>query len=79
MDPVVIIKNNGSTNLTSLKITYGITGTTPSVYQWTGNLSFAETEEIQLDTFQWAYAPATFPFRSVTQTVELMSMLTITA
>jgi hypothetical protein len=60
MNPVVIIKNNGSSDLTSLKITYGITGTTPSVYNWSGNLSFAETEEIQLDTFQWAYAPATF-------------------
>ncbi|MFH0865153.1 MAG: peptide-N-glycosidase F-related protein, partial [Bacteroidota bacterium] len=34
--PKIMLKNNGSTILTSLTVTYGITGATPSVYNWTG-------------------------------------------
>lgn len=46
--PVVEIKNVGSTPLTSLEITYNVRGGTPLTYSWTGNLDFLETEEVAL-------------------------------
>lgn len=52
--PVIVIKNTGSSTLTSLTITYGIDGAVPSVYNWTGALPFMETETITLDYFNWA-------------------------
>jgi len=58
--PKIVIKNTGSSNLTSLKITYGITGGTPSVFNWTGNLKFLDTTIVQLDTFAWKQGASTF-------------------
>jgi hypothetical protein len=52
-NPVIRIKNTGSSNLTSLTITYGLNGGTPSVYNWTGNLPFMATEEVTLGNFAW--------------------------
>lgn len=52
--PKVIIKNTGITTLTSLKISYGIEGVTPSIYTWHGSLKFMEMETVELDTFTWA-------------------------
>lgn len=52
--PVIVIKNTGSTTLTSLTITYGIDGAIPSVFNWTGSLPFMESETITLDYFNWA-------------------------
>ena len=48
--PIIKIKNNGSTNLTSLTVDYGIAGQEPYTYNWTGNLGFLEEEEIILPT-----------------------------
>ncbi|HEY1037839.1 MAG TPA: peptide-N-glycosidase F-related protein [Bacteroidia bacterium] len=50
-NPVIRIKNTGTTTLTSLTITYGVTGATQSVYNWTGNLAFLQTQEITLGNF----------------------------
>lgn len=58
--PTVIIKNNGSTDLTSLTINYGITGNIPSIYNWTGLLHFQQTDTVVLDTFAWKQAASTF-------------------
>lgn len=58
--PSVIIKNNGSEKLTSLTISYGITGAAPSVFNWTGDLDFMETATLLLDTFAWMQAASTF-------------------
>ena len=52
-NPVVVIKNTGSTPLTSATITYGIKGATPSVYNWSGNLGFNEMVQVQLGTIDW--------------------------
>lgn len=59
-NPVIRIKNTGSTTLTSLKITYGITGATPSVYNWTGSLAFLQTAEITLGQFNWSGTASDF-------------------
>lgn len=58
--PIIIIRNTGSTNLTSLTITYGLNGATPSVYNWTGNLGFMESEQVTLTTFNWAQGASDF-------------------
>lgn len=58
--PVIRIQNTGSTPLTSLTITYGMNGATPSVYTWTGSLNFMEIEEVTLGTFNWATGASTF-------------------
>ncbi len=50
-NPIIRIKNTGSTALTNLTITYGVTGATPSVYNWTGNLAFMQIAEVTLGNF----------------------------
>lgn len=52
-NPKVVIKNTGSTALTSLDITYGIKGAPTSSYTWNGNLEFGQTEEVQLGNINW--------------------------
>ncbi|MCW3085665.1 MAG: hypothetical protein JWP12_3031 [Bacteroidetes bacterium] len=58
--PVIRIKNTGSTTLTSLTITYGLNGGTPSTYNWTGNLPFMQTEEVTLGNFAWVPSATDF-------------------
>ena len=53
-NPVITIKNTGSTTLTSLTITYGITGEPQSTFYWTGNLSFLQYENVSLPPFYWS-------------------------
>jgi Concanavalin A-like lectin/glucanases superfamily/Peptide-N-glycosidase F, C terminal/Secretion system C-terminal sorting domain len=60
MKPVVRIKNTGSTALSSLKINYGMQGTTPSVYQWNGNLAFLQTADITLNIANWSNTSGKF-------------------
>lgn len=68
--PVVIIKNEGSSNLTSLEITYNVQGGIPLTYSWTGNLGFLESEEVALplsaQTF-WSNATANIFEVSISQ------------
>lgn len=48
-NPKIIIKNTGSTALTSLTIEYWVNNaSTKETYTWTGNLDFLEEEEISL-------------------------------
>jgi hypothetical protein len=47
-DPVITIRNNGSTPLTKLQIRYGVTGAPQQTYNWTGNLKFLESEDVHL-------------------------------
>jgi hypothetical protein len=49
--PTIVIKNNGSTKLTSLWIAYGVVGTESISYQWTGDLDYLETAEVELPSF----------------------------
>jgi Concanavalin A-like lectin/glucanases superfamily/Peptide-N-glycosidase F, C terminal/Secretion system C-terminal sorting domain len=46
--PTILIQNTGSNNLTSLNISYQVEGGTALNYQWTGDLAFLETEEVDL-------------------------------
>ena len=52
-NPIVKIKNNGAIGIASLEITYGTVGGTMSTYQWTGNLAFDETAEVELPLPTW--------------------------
>jgi len=47
-EPSVLIRNTGSTALTSLTITYQVRGGATRTYNWTGNLAFLEEEEVVL-------------------------------
>ena len=49
----IIIRNTGSNDLTSLKITYGIKGYGSAEYIWNGNLKFLEAETVTLPPFSW--------------------------
>jgi len=46
--PVIIIKNNGSETLESLKIDYGVIGKDNNTYNWSGSLGFLESARITL-------------------------------
>jgi hypothetical protein len=58
--PMIVIRNTGTTALTSLTITYGLNGATPSVFNWTGNLAFMESATVTLGTFNWAQGASDF-------------------
>ena len=58
--PIIVIKNTGSQTLTSLKITYGMDGAVPSVFNWVGNLAFCESETDTLGTLNWAHGSTKF-------------------
>ncbi len=51
--PVIRIRNNGATPLTSLDITYGVRDGGVATYTWKGNLQFMEEREISLPPFDW--------------------------
>jgi hypothetical protein len=46
--PTVVIRNTGSTTLTSLNINFGVSGGAFVDYQWTGSLEFNETATVEL-------------------------------
>lgn len=52
-NPLITIQNTGSTPLTSLTITYGQVGGTQSIYNWLGNLSFMQIQDVQLGNMVW--------------------------
>ena len=60
-NPVIIIRNYGSNPLTSLDIEYKVVGGTTHIFNWTGNLAFLETEEVELPNLtNWAGSENTF-------------------
>lgn len=52
-NPVIAIKNTGTTQLTSLDITYGRVGGTMANYHWTGTLDFLKSTEVVLPQPDW--------------------------
>jgi hypothetical protein len=46
--PKVLIRNNGTNNLTSLKLTYGMSGQALQTYTWTGNLTSHKLDTVTL-------------------------------
>ena len=58
--PKIRIKNNGSDPLTSLDISYGVEGTTPYQFHWTGNLNFLDTQTVNLPDMNWTGASNIF-------------------
>jgi hypothetical protein len=53
--PLITIRNYGSMPLTSLDIEYQVVGGTTNTYNWTGNLAFLETEDVELPNLNsWA-------------------------
>lgn len=47
-NPIIEIRNSGSTTLTSVDIEYGVEGGQVLSYTWQGNLAFMETERVTL-------------------------------
>lgn len=52
-EPVVVLKNNGSTDLTTCTITYGAEGSQMQTYTWNGHLKFLERDTVTLPTPAW--------------------------
>lgn len=50
-NPKIVIKNLGSTTLTTLDIEYEMEGGTTETYAWTGNLAYLQSEEVTLPSF----------------------------
>ncbi len=48
IEPKVVVRNAGSTTLTSITISYGISGGPQKTYKWTGSLKFLELATITL-------------------------------
>ncbi|MBD77595.1 MAG: hypothetical protein CL840_01475 [Crocinitomicaceae bacterium] len=49
-NPVVVIRNSGSTDMTSAEIEFGTDGVGLRTIKWTGHLRFAETDTVLLPT-----------------------------
>jgi hypothetical protein len=63
VEPVVIIKNMGAENLTSLDIEYSINGGDTQTYNWTGDLGFNLGAEVALEEMGFnSQAVNTFDF-----------------
>ncbi|PZF74172.1 peptide-N-glycosidase F-related protein [Taibaiella soli] len=59
--PIIVIRNSGSTDLTSLNIHYGVEGGPTSLFQWTGNLKFMQTDTVTLTTpVNWTASSGNF-------------------
>ncbi|MCD4746674.1 MAG: T9SS type A sorting domain-containing protein [Bacteroidales bacterium] len=52
-EPHIILRNNGTNNLSSLDIYYQINEGELQTYQWTGNISTLQTEKIELSQFDF--------------------------
>jgi len=63
-NPRIIIKNNGTTTLTSLTITFGTTGGPQSTHHWTGSLAYLETDTVDLEQFDWVRGGGPFIFQA---------------
>ncbi len=50
-EPQIIIRNNGDQNLTSLRVTYGVSGGEEHYYDWTGDLEPMEKASVYLPAF----------------------------
>jgi hypothetical protein len=61
MNPVIVIKNNGTTTLTSLTIQYGM-GSLTNTFTWTGSLAFLDTAWVTLPPFTWVTGAQDFYF-----------------
>jgi len=48
VDPVLQLRNNGDTEVTSMEISYYMNGEEAAVYNWSGSLGFLDTEEVEL-------------------------------
>lgn len=61
-NPLVVIRNTGYETLNTLDITYGVegVGTQPSVFNWTGNLKFMETAQVELEHVNWTGSNGSF-------------------
>ena len=59
--PLIKIKNYGSNPLTSLTIEYNIVGGSLNTFEWVGNLTFNQTQEVELPNLtNWAGTENTF-------------------
>jgi hypothetical protein len=59
--PRIVIRNSGSTVLTSAIITYGLEGGASQTYTWTGNLGFLKSEVVDLPSLgDWGGGHRTF-------------------
>jgi len=57
IQPIVEIRNNGSTDLTALDIVYTMNSGEPVTYEWTGNLGFLESETVLLSESNFVVNP----------------------
>ena len=60
-NPLIKIRNYGSAPLTTLEIEYKVVGGSIHTYNWSGNLAFLETEEVELPNLSnWSGAANIF-------------------
>ena len=60
-NPLIRIRNYGSSPLTTLDIEYKVVGGTSQTYNWIGNLGFLETEDVELPKLtNWSGSENTF-------------------
>lgn len=55
--PIVTIANYGSDPLTSMDIVYSANGEEPLIYNWTGNLDFLASEQVELPLLAYVVLP----------------------
>jgi hypothetical protein len=63
-NPVIVIQNRGEQTLTSLTITYGVEGATPSTFEWKGALPFLGKDTVALPIPAWGGGDEKTTFRA---------------
>jgi hypothetical protein len=62
-NPRIVIRNNGTTTLTSLRIDFGTTTGPQSSYNWNGKLEFMQTDTVTLGQFYWTNGGGPYVFQ----------------
>ena len=60
INPQVVIRNSGTTNITSANVSYTLNGGTPVTTTWSGNLSAGQTATITFDPITLTYGNHVF-------------------
>ncbi len=67
-EPIIKVRNNGTTPIYSLDIAYGISGGSLSNHHWVGVLNFGETQEVRLP-YKMDWTPVSSDFEATIEKV----------
>ena len=69
LNPVIRVRNNGTDTIETLSVAYGLEGSKPSIFKWTGKLGFMQSTDIILPKPSWKSLTGNSVFTAVIRDV----------